>query len=544
MSANDILDRPPEDAAPATDGGEALWDAEPAIVKPRPGGRAPKAAAPADGPAEAASAPEPSWRAEDVLATFRMGGAAAPPIVAGAVPLLNLAHELRARPTLPDLAALRETCVAAVRAYERDLAAARVPPDRARAAHYALCATVDDVVLSRAAGDDTANAPGASDWARSGLVSTFHMDVTGGERVFDLLDHFHRDPGSNRDILLLLYLCLSLGFEGRTRVSARGALELAQTREGLYRTLRAQFGTFERELSPHWRGVNARHRPLRTAVAVWAAAGLAVLLLAIGYLVAAFAIGDASDATMTRLASVASAAPPSLARIERPEPVVEVARAEPTPAPVIRPAAPEPEIVAPPPPPDPLDVFLAFLRQEVNEGLVTLTRKDDKVLVRIRNTGLFASGSTDINRDFMGLLNRIGAALASENYRATVVGHTDDRPIRTVRFPSNWELSQSRADAVAGVLRSYVGAARVDAEGKADTDPVADNATPEGREANRRTDILVHGRAPNADYRTREVDGRKLLRRPELSPLPEDRTARPAPSADAVPTAARKEIAR
>lgn len=141
-------------------------------------------------------------------------------------------------------------------------ASARISPERARAAHYVVCATIDDVVLSKPWGV-------RAGWAQSGLVSTFHMDVTGGDRVFELLDYFHQSPCTHKDLLLLIYLCLSLAFEGRTRVSARGPLELSRVRDSLYKTLLGQYGVFERELSPHWRGVTARHKPLRTSALLW-----------------------------------------------------------------------------------------------------------------------------------------------------------------------------------------------------------------------------------------------------------------------------------
>src|SRR5262249_29894749 len=144
-------------------------------------------------------------------------------------------------------------------------------------------------------------------WARSGLVSTFHIDVTGGDRVFDLLDHFHKSPGANKELLLLFYICLSLAFEGRTRVSPRGALELASIRDSLYRTLVGQYCVFERELSPHWRGVAARHTPLKNAAALWTVLSLAALILALGYLLFTFSLNRASDDTFSKLAAL----PPS-----------------------------------------------------------------------------------------------------------------------------------------------------------------------------------------------------------------------------------------
>ena len=76
--------------------------------------------------------------------------------------------------------------------------------------------------------------------------------------------------------------------------------------------------------------------------------------------------------------------------------------------------------------------------------------------------------------------------------RVLVSGHTDDRPIRSVRFPSNWELSQERARAVAGQLDQSVRTpGRISTEGRGEADPIADNATPAGRAQNRRVEITV-----------------------------------------------------
>ena len=222
----------------------------PRIVLPTPG--RPREPEPAP---EGAAPPRPAapMAVSDILEGFRLDGGQVPVLVAEAAPLLNLADVLRQRETPPDLAALRAQTVEAVRAYETRLGAAGIPPQQARAAHYVVCATLDDVTRSR---------PWGEGWSVEGLVSTFHHDVTGGDEVFELLAHFQAAPGANRDLLLLIYLCLSLGFAGRTRVSRRGGLELMQTRENLCRILRAQFGAPEHDLSPHWRGQDAAHEPL------------------------------------------------------------------------------------------------------------------------------------------------------------------------------------------------------------------------------------------------------------------------------------------
>ena len=411
---------------------------------------------------------------------FEFGGDGIPTLVRSGAPLINLAHALRYADIQPDIDELRRAAIAAVNRYERDLAAARISPERARAAHYIVCATVDDVILSKAWGV-------RAGWARSGLVSTFHMDVTGGDRVFDLLDHFHQSPGTNKDLLLLIYLCLSLAFEGRTRVSDRGTLELGRIRDSLYKTLLGQYGVFERELSPHWQGVQARHKPLRTSVALWTLLSALVLTLALGYILITFSLNGRSDGTFERLANLPPHETPSLS-IEAPPPKAE--------APKVAAVPPKPPAAKPPqppraPPPSRLDNLLAFLKPEVDRKLVTLSNADGRLLVRINNSGLFDVGSAEVSGQFHDLVERIGGALAAERFRAIVIGYTDNVPIRTVEFPSNWHLSEARAKAVGDILAAYAGADAIITDGRADSDPIASNDTPEGREMNRRTEILV-----------------------------------------------------
>lgn len=412
------------------------------------------------------------WSVEKLVRSFRLGSDEVPTIVASAAPLINLAHMLRQSDEQPDIAELRRVTIEAVNRYERDLASARISPERARAAHYVVCATIDDVVLSKPWGV-------RAGWAQSGLVSTFHMDVTGGDRVFELLDYFHQSPGTNKDLLLLIYLCLSLAFEGRTRVSARGPMELSRIRDSLYKTLLGQYGVFERELSPHWRGVSARHKPLRTTALLWTLLSLLALVLALGYLFFTFSLNRASDNTFERLAGLPPKEPASIA--------VPKQEAKPPVSPPVTREAPEPVVSKP----SRLDNLLAFLQPEVEKKLVSLADSDGRLLVRINNSGLFATGSAEVSSQFQDLLQRIGGALAAEKFRAMVIGYTDNVPIRTVQFPSNWHLSAARAKAVGDILSAYTGPEAILTEGRADSNPLAPNTTSEGREMNRRTEILV-----------------------------------------------------
>ncbi|MCZ7865604.1 MULTISPECIES: type VI secretion system protein TssL, long form [Agrobacterium] len=411
---------------------------------------------------------------DQLLSGFHFGGGDVPTLVQSAAPLLNLAHLLRFSDAEPDPDQLRRACIEAITRYERDLASARISPERARAAHYVVCATVDDVVLSKPWGV-------RAGWARSGLVTTFHNDVTGGDRVFDILDHFHQSPGASKDLLLLIYLCLSLAFEGRTRVSPKGALELSRIRDSLYKTLIGQYGAFERELSPHWKGVEARHTPLRTMAALWTLLSLMALAFALGYLFFTLSLNNASDVTFERLAHLPPNETPSVLIASPPQPPALVET---------------PKVVEPPKPLEPrqpsrLEKLMAFLQPEVEKKLVTLADVNGRLRIRINNSGLFSTGSADVSPQFRDLIQRIGGALAAEKFRAVVIGYTDTVPIKTVEFPSNWHLSEARAKAVGDILSQFTGPEAILTEGRADSDPIADNKTEEGRQINRRTEIMV-----------------------------------------------------
>jgi len=343
-----------------------------------------------------------------------------------------------------------------------------IPVDQLRAAHYALCAAIDDVALATPWG------PGSS-WGTQSLVATFHQEVRAGERFFDLLSGMQREPGRYLNALEICYLCLALGFQGRYRLAPRGHAELDRIREGLYQLLVQIRGPWERGLSPRWQGVDAPHRGPSRGIPSWVAGALAIAALAFGYVWMSDGVNASGDGLLTRISGLPPAHPPGIDRVTQ----------------VIVPPAPPPPPPQPPPP-DIIQKVRGFLEAEIREGLVTVDGDAGRMLVRIRNRGMFASGSATLEPRFVGILSRIGTALRDEPGRVTVLGHTDNQPIRTVRFPSNTHLSAARADAARDILLSITGRPeRFVSIGRADTEPLASNATPEGREENRRVEIVL-----------------------------------------------------
>ncbi|MBN2449428.1 MAG: flagellar motor protein MotB, partial [Lentisphaeria bacterium] len=115
----------------------------------------------------------------------------------------------------------------------------------------------------------------------------------------------------------------------------------------------------------------------------------------------------------------------------------------------------------------------------------------------------FPMGDTDVTAEGMGVLQRVGTAIARiRDVHIRVEGHTDNKPISSAlrqKYPSNWELSTARATHVVHFLVDTAGMApeRIEAVGHAEYHPVADNESEEGRARNRRIEILlVPGRRP------------------------------------------------
>jgi len=133
------------------------------------------------------------------------------------------------------------------------------------------------------------------------------------------------------------------------------------------------------------------------------------------------------------------------------------------------------------------------LKQEIAEGLVSVETEETKIIVRIQEKGSFASGSDRLNTGFLDVMQRIGEAVARAPGTVVVAGHTDDVPISTVRFRSNWELSSARAVTVVHALlkNPEIDPRRVLVEGHADSNPLVPNDSSENRAINRRVEMIL-----------------------------------------------------
>lgn len=140
------------------------------------------------------------------------------------------------------------------------------------------------------------------------------------------------------------------------------------------------------------------------------------------------------------------------------------------------------------------DLLEEVLDREVQDNLIDIESGFRSITIRIREKGSFQSGSASLNIEFVPVMAKLRSALSSINGRIAVEGHTDDVPIFTDEFPSNWHLSSHRALSVAHELLrdGSIGDSRFMVIGYADTKPFGANGSDEERAKNRRVEIVIH----------------------------------------------------
>ena len=305
-------------------------DSERTVIRPNPGGRRTAPATPAGVPAY--SQPVPQQPIHGYGVPQAPSPAAAPPtdnksgespiqlamtgmnrLNATAATLFALISRIRNRAQHMEPDTLRRNVVAEVRAFESRAIAAGIDPQQVKVARYSICATIDDVVLNTPWGEQ-------SNWAMQSMVGTFHKETVGGDRFYDVLARLEKDPPNNIELLEFMYMCLSLGFDGRLRVEQGGVDKHLRIREGLARIIRAQRGPVEQDLSPRWRGVDRPHKALSAWRPVYIAVAVIAAILSLMYGGLSYVLGGTSDRLLGALASVDPGVPAVLSRPAPPPP--------------------------------------------------------------------------------------------------------------------------------------------------------------------------------------------------------------------------------
>jgi len=142
--------------------------------------------------------------------------------------------------------------------------------------------------------------------------------------------------------------------------------------------------------------------------------------------------------------------------------------------------------------------ILQALGPLIDDGSVTVTQSNIGITVEINASVLFSPGEALLNEGSMEALRAVARVIKEHNHEIQVEGHTDNIPIHTLNFPSNWELSTARASSVIRLfIDNGVGANRLTAIGYGENRPVASNDTSEGRKRNRRVSIMILASDPD-----------------------------------------------
>jgi type VI secretion system protein ImpK len=420
------------------------------VVRPRPGaGRRGSTDATVALPA----APPQAGEAEPLPAAAQeLLGAGLNPLVRAATPLLLLAGRLRGTLTGPAVASVRQFALDEIRQFEQRAQSAGIANEVVLAARYALAATLDEAVLSTPWGAQ-------SEWAQQTLLVVLHREAWGGEKFFDMLERTSQDPARHIDLLELQYLCIAVGFCGKYQVLDRGHAGLAQVQRDLYQKIRQQRGAPDSALSLRWQGLQDRRNPVIRYVPWWVVGAAALAVLAGTFVFYSTALGRSAapiEAELGKVGLEGFAAPPA--------------------SPVVIQGV----------------TLKQLLASDEAAGALSVEEQNGRTVVTLLGSGLFASGSATTNPAFDPLLQRVAGALSRVHGRVLVVGHTDDQPLRSLRYADNFELSRERALNVVKVLqRGTDTAGRIQWTGAGSSQPRYQPASdPENRARNRRVEII------------------------------------------------------
>ncbi len=420
---------------------------------------------------------------QDALRTTGVDKAGASnPLVASASNLLILLGRLRTGLVEMQSQLLLDHVSREIELFERNAFDRNVPPADVEDGKYALCAAADDIVQ---------NLPGADrgQWLQYGMCARFFQDRSSGVNFFVRLDSAMKAPGQRFNVLELMLICMSLGFEGQYRASGNGGLELGRVRAALYETLRRVQPRADDDISVRWLGGPLSGTRRGGGIPVWIIGSVAAAMLVTLFITLS-----------ALLARQATAAEDGLRFLHREQPALEIVRTIPADA------TPDPLPVSTTPQRDQVAELTEFLRPEIESGEISAIGRYNNgfIYIRLGDTLKFRSGSATLDSEFDDLAARLAAAANSETGEIRIVGHTDSIPPgRSNPFRTNDALSLARAETVRDVILPLIEVPdRVTVQGLGANQPIDVNATPEGRANNRRVEILIQRLAPTAGVDT------------------------------------------
>ncbi len=219
-----------------------------------------------------------------------------PLVNAGSILLMEIVRLRGTREV--DLETLRSKLEAEIRGFNAQAVALGISESQVNAAQYLLCTALDESVT-------TSSIPGAhGEWQQKSLLSTFHKDTWGGEIFFDVLARTMEQPASRLYLLELIYLLLSLGFEGKYRLQDRGTLTLESLRDQLYRQIRLLRGESTPDLAKKLAEGTFVNR-IYAYIPLWLIAAIVVFCLSVTWWGFSFALNGKASPLLAKMEQLA-----------------------------------------------------------------------------------------------------------------------------------------------------------------------------------------------------------------------------------------------
>jgi len=380
--------------------------------------------------------------------------------------LLPLLITIKNSSSHPDPVGLRNKLIRELDNFKNNAKPILNDPKKVTQASYVMCTALDEAAMNTPWGHQ-------ANWAQHNLLATFHNEVMGGERFFDLLKNLGKEPRENIDLLELMYVCLALGYEGSYRLASNGQDTLVKVRNWLYEIIQSVRQDNDMALSVTWKGSKVQESSLPRMTPLWVLLAAALALGTLVFITYKVKLAGQSESVISGFYN-AEAEPLSVRAVTAPIlPVIKVADQ----------AASQQTALT----------LTQLLQSEIDLGQIQVSENFEQGQVRLLGDSLFASGKTNINPALEPLIDTIGETLNKLEGRILVTGHSDNIPIRSGRFSSNLELSHARAVNVENRLqRTLSNIDRLSATGKGSLDPIADNSSAAGRSANRRVEITIY----------------------------------------------------
>ncbi|EPU3407231.1 type VI secretion system protein TssL, long form [Vibrio vulnificus] len=374
-------------------------------------------------------------------------------LLAEANVIVSLLGQIRATATHSDVKQLREAFVQKMRDYENRLRLQGANSKQIDIARYCLCCAIDEAVLNTEWGSQSV-------WGHNSLLSTFYSNTQGGEQFFIHLDESLAEPNKHLDLLEVMYICMSLGFLGQFRVRENGIEQHRSLKNRVMDVLKSHGRDYSPSLNDDALAKVLVGEQIAEKAPLWVVLSITAAVLVSVYMYLSYSLNEKSDQTFSQLMNLV---PSKEIENQSADYISSLAVA---------------------------NQIQRSLATEIEMGLLKVDALPDRVRITFQSNDLFESGSAELVAHIFPVVSKVARALEATNGKILVVGHTDNNPIFTSKFPSNWHLSLARATALTDRLASAGKlSGRVIPEGMGDARPLVSNETAEGRSINRRVEI-------------------------------------------------------